>query len=231
VAAVRGIADFLGLTAHRGGWRAAVIHPAEHMNTAAANALLKTLEEPPPRVLLILVAHQPRRLLPTVLSRCRKVAVSPPATELALAWLGQSGVDAPESVLAEAAGAPLTAIGYADPERSARREAFLDLLSHPGQIDACAIAQRYQDPLAETWGWLARWMVDIVSQRLSGASRYFLARAEIAERVGRQADLAGLLEFHGELGEAARWLRHTLNSQLLLESWLIRYIQITRGRP
>ena len=53
------------------------------------------------------------------------------------------------------------------------------------------------------------------------------ARAEAAGRICRNADLAGLLEFQRELTEAARWLRHPLSAQLLLESWLIRYIDIT----
>lgn len=231
VEAVRAITDFLGLSAHRGGWRAAVIHPAEHMNIAAANALLKTLEEPPANVLLILVSHQPGRLLPTVISRCRKVSMSPPAPDVARDWLRQVGVQAPDDVLAEAGGAPLTALGYADPERGARRDAFLDQLAKPASMDPCDVAKAYQDPIAETWGWLARWTVDLVSLRLAGVARYFQGRVEPAERLVRQADLAGLLEFQRELNDAARWLRHPLNTQLLLESWLIRYIQVTRGKP
>lgn len=230
VEAVRAIGEFLALSAHRGGWRTAVIHPAEHMNSAAANALLKTLEEPPSRVLLILVSHQPGRLLPTVLSRCRKVPVSPPSAEDALNWLRQQGVESPDDVLAEAGGAPLTALGYADPERSARRSAFLDQLIRPDLMDPCDLAKSHQDPIGEAWGWLSRWVVDLVSLRLAGAPRYFQGRAEFADRLAREADLASLLELQRELGEAARWLRHPLNSQLLLESWLIRYIQVTRGR-
>ena len=231
VESVRAITEFLGLSAHRGGWRAALIHPAEHMNAAAANALLKTLEEPPARVLLILVSHQPGRLLPTVISRCRKVAVSTPDRDVALAWLREAGVAAPEDVLAEAGGAPLTALEYADSERSARREAFLDQLARPASLEPSDMARAFHDPISEPWGWLARWIVDLLSLRLTGAGRYFQARAASAGQLGHKADLAGLLEFQRELNDAARWLRHPLNTQLLLESWLIRYIQVTRGRP
>ncbi len=231
VESVRGITEFLGLSAHRGGWRAAVVHPAEFMNLAAANALLKTLEEPPPRVLLLLVSHQPGRLLPTVISRCRQVAVAPPAEAEALAWLRAAGVDGPEAVLAEAGGAPLAALDYADPERGARREAFLDLLADPDRLDVGAAAQSHQAPIADAWGWLARWTQDVLSSRLVGGVRYFKARTAAAERLASRADLAGLLDFQRELGEAARWLRHPLNPQLLLESWLIRYVQVTRGKP
>jgi DNA polymerase-3 subunit delta' len=224
---VREVTDFLCLSAHRGGWRSAVIHPAEFMNAAAANALLKTLEEPPPRVLLILVSHQPGRLLATVRSRCRKVAIGLPPQAEALAWMRQAGVVAPDSVLAEAGGAPLAALGFAEAERGERRELFLDALAKPRLLDACALAEGYKAQLAEAWGWLARWVHDVLSQRLAGVSRYFPMRAAAIAALASQADLAGLLAFERELATAGRWLRHPLNSQLLLESWLIRYVQIS----
>lgn len=73
---IRGLADFFGMSAHQGGRRVIVIHPAEAMNTNAANALLKNLEEPPPGLLFILVSHKPQQLLPTILSRCLSFALA-----------------------------------------------------------------------------------------------------------------------------------------------------------
>ena len=226
VEAIREISDFLSLTAHRGGWRVALIQPAELMNTAAANALLKTLEEPPARVLLLLVSHQPGRLLPTVISRCRKVAVPLPDREAALAWLRAAGLPEPASLLAEAGGAPLAALGYAEPERAARREAFLDLLAQPRLLDACQAAQVFQPVLGEAWGWLQRWVHDLLTQRLAGQTHYFPPRSDAIARIAAGSGLAELLSFQRELAQAGRWLRHPLNGQLLLESWLIRYGEI-----
>ena len=74
---VRKVAGFLSLTAAEGGWRVVVIDGAEDMNRHAANALLKTLEEPPPKTVLLLVSHAPGRLLATIRSRCRKLALAP----------------------------------------------------------------------------------------------------------------------------------------------------------
>ncbi len=74
---VRGVGQFFRLTAGEGGWRVAVIDCADEMNPNAANALLKVLEEPPERALLLLVSHNPGRLLPTIRSRCRKLALQP----------------------------------------------------------------------------------------------------------------------------------------------------------
>lgn len=77
VADIRKVGDFLSLTAGEGGWRVVVIDGAEDMNRHAANALLKTLEEPPPRTVLLLVSHAPGRLPPTIRSRCRKLPLPP----------------------------------------------------------------------------------------------------------------------------------------------------------
>lgn len=231
VEAVRDVTDFLSLSAHRGGWRVALVQPAELMNTAAANALLKTLEEPPPGVLLILVSHQMGRLLPTVVSRCRKVHVGLPARGQSLDWLRQMGVAGEEELLAEAGGAPLAALSFADPERSALRDSFLDQLASYQRMDVCAVAQSFHAGHADAWGWLLRWVLDALSQRLAGAPRYFIARAEQTARVGRAADLSALLALQRELLEAGRWLRHPLQTQLLLESWLIRYVQTAGVRP
>jgi DNA polymerase-3 subunit delta' len=70
---VRDLGQFMHLTPAEGGWRIAIVDAADEMNYAAANALLKLLEEPPQRAILILVAHSPGRLLPTIRSRCRRL--------------------------------------------------------------------------------------------------------------------------------------------------------------
>jgi DNA polymerase-3 subunit delta' len=78
----REIAAFLRLTPAEGGWRVVIVDSADEMNRNAANALLKILEEPPQRALLLLLAHSPGRLLPTIRSRCRRLplAALPPAS-------------------------------------------------------------------------------------------------------------------------------------------------------
>lgn len=74
---IRRITGFMGLTPAEGGWRVAIVDGAEEMNTASANALLKILEEPPARAVLLLVCAAPGRLLPTIRSRCRRLRLSP----------------------------------------------------------------------------------------------------------------------------------------------------------
>lgn len=77
VAEIRKLGNFFGLTSGAGGWRVAVIDTADDLNDAAANALLKLLEEPPPRAMLLLLAHAPARLLPTIRSRCQRLDLRP----------------------------------------------------------------------------------------------------------------------------------------------------------
>ncbi len=112
---VRELASELTLTAHQGGYKVGILSPADSMNRFAANALLKTLEEPPAGTLLILVATQPSRLPATILSRCQRVRVRAPERAEAVAWLEATrGPGDWERVLAVLGTAPLLA-AEADP--------------------------------------------------------------------------------------------------------------------
>lgn len=114
---VRGLKNFFQLSAANGGRRVVIIDAADEMNPNAANAVLKALEEPPARTTLLLIAHQPSRLLPTIRSRCRELRLSPLGAEdltRVLAGIGQDA-DAPEAlaVLSDgSAGAALSLLGH-----------------------------------------------------------------------------------------------------------------------
>jgi DNA polymerase-3 subunit delta' len=92
---VRRINRFLSMTSHDGAWRVVIVDPADDMNTNAANALLKNLEEPPSRVLFILITHSPGALLPTIRSRCQLVRLSPLAPDELVAALAALGLEVP----------------------------------------------------------------------------------------------------------------------------------------
>jgi len=115
---VRRVHDFFSKTAAEGGWRICIVDSADEMNRNAANALLKVLEEPPPASLLLLVAHAPGRLMPTIRSRCRRLAMGPlsPADVAAVLQARKPGMTAEEAdalaVLAE--GAPGRAMALAE---------------------------------------------------------------------------------------------------------------------
>lgn len=221
---IRALGDFLGLASHQGGWRVVLIHPAESMNPAAGNALLKTLEEPPANVLLILIAHQPRRLLPTVLSRCRKQAMMLPSRDQSRDWLVASGAGRAVDVLNEVGGAPLLAMECAEADRLERRRRFLAALAAPDAGGLSSLAQEFQQRLEESWGWLVRWLFDLLAIQAAGTPRYFPEQAGVLDHLARRARPIALWHMQRELLSAGRWLKHPLNGQLLLESWLILYL-------
>jgi DNA polymerase-3 subunit delta' len=103
---IRGLSARLAMSSQLGGWQVAVIDPAEAMNTAAQNALLKTLEEPTASSLIVLVSDHPWRLGATIRSRCQRIDFAVPAPADALAWLAARGVEHPEAALAATGGNP-----------------------------------------------------------------------------------------------------------------------------
>lgn len=113
VDAVRRIVTFAQQTTARGGAKVVVLHPAEQMNTIAANTLLKTLEEPPGQARFVLCSAAADRLLPTVRSRCQALPLSVPDATVSTSWLRARGVSDPETLLAAAGGQPLSALELA----------------------------------------------------------------------------------------------------------------------
>ncbi|MCW8193512.1 DNA polymerase III subunit delta' [Proteobacteria bacterium 005FR1] len=119
---VRELMDFLGGTAQQGGWKCAIIEPADAMNSHAANALLKSLEEPPGDTLIVLATATPGRLMATLRSRCRHVQVHPPTRSDALEWLQPRVGRQAEALLDYAHGAPCAALAANDEDRLLQRE-------------------------------------------------------------------------------------------------------------
>ena len=97
---IRNLAGFFQLSATEGGRRVVIIDSADELNTAAANALLKMLEEPPARAVLLLISHQPSRLLPTIRSRCRTLRLNTLPPEQMAAALMQAGIDESSGAIA-----------------------------------------------------------------------------------------------------------------------------------
>jgi DNA polymerase-3 subunit delta' len=166
----RGLADFLNLASHRGGRRIAIVHPAEDMNTATANSLLKGLEEPPAGAMFILVSHRPASLLPTIRSRCVPVPVPLPEAKASAAWLTAQGVKSPERWLAFAGGAPLRALDYATGERGEAIERVLRAIGSGNYAALGEVKSREElEPLAEV---LQKMALDRAFGSLAGCTKY-----------------------------------------------------------
>lgn len=100
---IRKVSRFLSMTSHDGSYRVVIVDPADDMNTSAANALLKNLEEPPARTLFILIVHAPGSLLPTIRSRCQVVRLAPLAADELMAVLEDVEPPPPDDPAARAA--------------------------------------------------------------------------------------------------------------------------------
>jgi DNA polymerase-3 subunit delta' len=139
---VRDLGEFMHLTPAEGGWRIAVIDAADEMNRNAANALLKVLEEPPRRAALILVAHAPGRLLPTIRSRCRRLDLRPLGDPVVVDLLGDylpSGDPVQRAALAEIAGGSIgQALTLAEAGSFALYSALIEVLASLPQLDIAA---------------------------------------------------------------------------------------------
>ena len=229
VAQVRSLAEFINISAHRNGAKVILIQPAEAMNVNAANALLKSLEEPPPDTYFLLVADRPHLLPATVRSRCQKIALRPPAAKEAALWLAKSGTSQHELALAQAGGAPLLAVELDTPEYWALRQQFLDGLS-AREFDPLALAERFAaHPIPQLINWLQRWSYDLASISLCQRLRYNPDRKDVLFSMVERMKALDILRFHRELVRFQRIVNHPLNPRLLLEDLMLRYAQLSQN--
>ena len=228
---IRALTEFVQLTSHRQRAKVAVIAPADRMNVAAANALLKTLEEPPPDTYLILVTAQPGRVAPTILSRCRRLAAPVPAAEEARGWLAEHGVASPELVLAQMGGAPLAALAHSDPVVQGERAAWLSALARPRDLSVAALAARIEAGgrderkarLARAVDWLIAWTSDLARIRAGDRARQNPDALDVLTRLASQVAPIALFRYHRQLLGQRALLAHPLQPRLVAEALLIDY--------
>ncbi|MEX1828998.1 DNA polymerase III subunit delta' [Luteibacter sp. CQ10] len=170
---IRELSQRLAMASQFGGWQVVSIDPADAMNAAAANALLKTLEEPTPATLLILVADEPARLPATIRSRCQRIDFLVPARDESLAWLRAAGVPDPVAALDAAGGNPGMARTWAaDGALKQRGEVRNDLKAlAAGRGDAMEVIKRWQaaDPQRYLW-FAAQAVTDELRARAAGTA-------------------------------------------------------------
>ncbi|HTS22387.1 MAG TPA: DNA polymerase III subunit delta' [Casimicrobiaceae bacterium] len=228
---IRELIDFAQLTTHRQRAKVALIAPAEAMNAAAANALLKTLEEPPPSTYLLLVSDQPGRLLATVVSRCRLMPAPEPGRNAARDWLAAQGVERAELKLAQAGGAPLLALALADPALQRERDALLDALAQPERLSPLAFGARLDAHprdergarLADTVHWLLAWTSDLAAVASGGEPRFHPDRRDALASLGARVARVTLFRYYRTLLRQRELLSHPLQPRLVAEALLFEY--------
>lgn len=211
VEAVRELIEFAQRTSGRGLGKAVLVYPAERMNAITANALLKTLEEPPGAVRFVLATEAAHELLPTIRSRCQTHTLAWPVTEEAVLWLQQQGIaaDQAQALLQAAGGRPSLALSLAGEGGSAQTWAGLPRALVQGQ----ALAQLAGLPLGEVVSRLQKLCHDLLRVQTGAEPRYF-SRADLP---ARPLPLPVLLRWWQQLSQAARSAEHPLNPGLALE--------------
>ena len=220
--AVRQTTHALTFTTTISNRKVALICPAEAMNINAANALLKSLEEPPGDTVIILVAHDPSRLPVTIRSRCQAISIALPGTATAVDWL-RTGHKLDEraaiAALDAAGGSPLRAAHYAETGQVAGHEglrrSLADLLQSPGQVSR--VAKEFGDVEPETlWYWLSTSVADALRGISSGRPLKWLANAQ-------KLDCKNLALLQQSADRNRMLARTAVRQDLLLEEWLIKW--------
>ncbi|MEJ1960863.1 MAG: DNA polymerase III subunit delta' [Gammaproteobacteria bacterium] len=218
---IRELSQELSLTSHQGGYKVAILSPADSMNRFAANALLKTLEEPAPRTLLILVASQPSRLPATILSRCQKLKVRPPTRAESLEWLqatrGAGDWDGVLDVLGDAPFLAAEADPKAIPALGSETRRTLEELE-AGSADPVATAERWhRSETALRLRCFETWLTDRIRRQLVPGAYDGISTPAHLPRGLSIMNIRSLFE----LAEGVRDLRSTLdvpiNKSLALE--------------
>ncbi len=220
----RDTVDFVQFSTYRAGFRVILVKPADCLNLAAANALLKVLEEPPLNTVFVLVSDHPRRLLPTLRSRCTRLDIGLPPADQAAQWLAAQGVNDAENLLALCGGAPLDAQRWAESGDLDERRGLLEGLARPAQLDPVSLGERWKTVNPLLWHSVVyKWLGDLLAVRLQGTVRFNRDFAAVLAQLGNQADLAQLLRLARMQANEGRTLTHPLNRTLQLQAWLIQY--------
>lgn len=217
----------VGAGGHDGGLRTIIVDPAEAMNHAAANSLLKALEEPLDSTIYILVSHAPALLLPTIRSRCQVIDFQRPGREIAIRWLHEQGLK-DDALLGFASGLPIAAREYAQNGLQANRKQLARELAALSSTDPLKLAADWESRLklkasiesgftmATLISWIQRWFYDGVCVASGLKPRFFEDfQAELNAAVS--GGVEPWMECLRQLQDYRRVAQHPLNARLFLE--------------
>jgi DNA polymerase-3 subunit delta' len=229
---IRGLAEFTSVGAHRGGRKVVLIDPADSLNVPAANALLKTLEEPPGATLFLLVSGRADGLPATIRSRCVVRALALPPAEQAIEGLcRQGGIAAADAPLwlAAAAGSPLRAAALAEPGQAAAYRLIVATLAKLPESSVLAAAEALSQVAPRAWiPLLQGWVADLARVRVGSHAQRFPEQSARLTALATAADLESIIEYSRWLATQSASVDHPLNPRLFCEDTLLRYRSMFR---
>ncbi|MCS4503332.1 DNA polymerase III subunit delta' [wastewater metagenome] len=227
---IRAVSEFVTLSSQYGDFRVAVLPDADAMNPQAANALLKTLEEPPARAVLVLVSERPAALPATIRSRCHQIAVPVPSPEAGAEWLGQHAPQAGR-LLGLAGGAPLRAMALADAEGGDAYDTVVRQLAAvaAGETTPTAAAAHWQGGDRAGFVELMQMAVGEIARRgASGAGRG--PDVEGLSRLAATVDCEAVQAFYRRLSQYRAAAEQPLHGQLMAEALFAEWSAHARDR-
>jgi DNA polymerase-3 subunit delta' len=231
---IRALIERMSLSSHYGRHKVVILNPADAMNIAAANALLKTLEEPPADTILLLITDRPSFLPATIRSRCQTLRLALPAREEAQVWLATQLGNPEEAtvLLALAGGAPLAALDLAD-EQLARRQEMLNGWQQlaSGKADPVKLAADWVKPgLRLPITWIYGWVADMIRLRNGGENQLTNQDAKAAlQNLAEELDLTRLYGLLDRVTETIKLANSQVNPQTLMEGILLYWSNLPRN--
>lgn len=222
---IRALHDYLSLSNHQvGGIRVVLIHPLEAMNTAAANALLKLLEEPPANTQFLLVSHSRQALLPTILSRCMQVDMPVPTLAQGLQWLQSQQVAQAEWIWHYSGGAPTNMLLAEEVDWYGWYQQWRPQLAQGASLDIVAtVPLLLKQGMEQAIEILQKWLLDLMLSARQLPCRYHHGDEAVLGKLAQKLHWPRLLAFQQQLNRFKMTAQHPLNQELQLEQLLLQY--------
>lgn len=228
---IRELSDVMSKKSQLSGFRVCTISPAEAMNNNAANALLKTLEEPGTRSMIMLICAEPAKLTATIRSRCQCVKFTVPSLNVSELWLKKQGVkDDIHLLLALSHYAPLEALSYVAEDKLSLRTEFLN--------EFLGLKTGVQNPLhmADKWvkkgsehcvEWMMSWVMDLIRLKSAPSVKRLMNqdKRDHLQPLAKQLDLKNLFVLLDKCQHSHHQLSTQVNEQLMMEDLFITWIK------
>ncbi|WP_347987089.1 DNA polymerase III subunit delta' [Methylomonas sp. AM2-LC] len=219
-------------------YRLVILHPADNLTTAAANAFLKCLEEPNERTCFILISDQAYKLPATIRSRCQTINFSLPKPQITEDWLQQQGVAPPyQSLLIMASGSPLLAKEYAERGFMQHRNAYFEIWLQiaQGKTNLLMVAEQWQKSdiidLGTLINWICSWIMDIIKLAHDVDSKHISNPdfKKSLQALAKRLELKRVYQYYDILLNNKALVNTQLNKQLVTERLLIDWFQLNKS--
>jgi DNA polymerase III subunit delta' len=221
---LRALENNFTLSSQRGGRKVVLIYPAETLGTVPANALLKTLEEPPLNTFFIVVSELWSQVLPTIRSRCVVQTLSEPTQAAKVVWLDTQQVPHPKRWLELAAGRVDKALNMAQDPLWMPLLKLMPYLLQGARTDAMGLANDMSKAeLKRVVEALTLWMVDVLAVGQGASARFFAAQTPSMLQTIERMDIERAAQFAAQLSQMARVAEHPLSTRTQCEALLLEY--------